>query len=81
MPTPTWLHYFGVRQQKQTGLYSVGVRVSVGRIRHEPLRELARLADVYGTGAVRLTTGQNAILVNIPEAHLDALLAEGCSVN
>jgi ferredoxin-nitrite reductase len=68
--------HFGVRRQKQAGLYSVGVRVSVGRIRHEPLRELGRLADEYGNGAIRLTTGQNAILVNIPEERLDALLRE-----
>ncbi len=68
--------HFGVRRQKQPGLYSVGVRVSVGRISHESLRELGRLADEYGSGAIRLTTGQNAIFVNIPEERLDALLSE-----
>jgi ferredoxin-nitrite reductase len=68
--------HFGVRRQKQPGIYSVGLRVSVGRIRHESLRELARLAEVYGNGSVRLTTAQNAILANIREAGLDALLSE-----
>jgi ferredoxin-nitrite reductase len=68
--------HFGVRRQKQHGVYSVGLRVSVGRISHESLRELARLADEYGNGAVRLTTGQNAILANIREEQLDALLKE-----
>jgi ferredoxin-nitrite reductase len=68
--------HFGVHQQKQPGLYSVGLRVNVGRIRHESLRELGRLADVYGNGAVRLTTGQDAILINIAEHQLDALLDE-----
>jgi len=68
--------HFGVRRQKQPGLYSVGVRVSVGRISHESLGELGRLADSYGNGSIRLTTGQNAILVNIPEERLDALLSE-----
>ncbi len=68
--------HFGVRRQKQPGLYSVGLRVSVGRISHESLAELGRLADVYGNGSIRLTTGQNAILVNIPEERLDALLGE-----
>src|SRR3989454_11270148 len=66
--------HFGVRQQKQPGLYSVGVRVSVGRIGYESLAELGRLADVYGNGSIRLTTGQNAILVNIPEERLDPLI-------
>src|SRR5262249_15309778 len=59
--------HFGVRRQKQPGVYSVGVRVSVGRINHQSLRGLARLAEEYGNGDVRLTTGQNAILVNIRE--------------
>jgi ferredoxin-nitrite reductase len=68
--------HFGVRRQKQAGLYSVGVRANVGRIHHESLRELARLSDEYGNGAIRLTTGQNAILVNVPEDRLDALLSE-----
>jgi len=68
--------HFGVHQQKQPGLYSVGIRTNVGRIGHESLREFGRLADEYGNGAVRFTTGQNAILVNVPEARLDALLSE-----
>src|SRR5437773_334835 len=68
--------HFGVRRQKQPGLHSVGIRLSVGRIRHESLRELSRLADGYGNGEIRLTTSQNAILVNIPEERLDALLSE-----
>jgi NAD(P)H-dependent nitrite reductase small subunit len=68
--------HFGVRRQKQPGLYSVGLRVSVGRIAHESLLELGRLAETYGNGGVRLTTGQNAILVNIPEERLDGLLGE-----
>ena len=68
--------HFGVRRQKQPAIYSVGLRVSVGRISDESLRELARLAEVYGNGSVRLTTGQNAILANIREDGLDALLSE-----
>lgn len=68
--------HFGVRRQKQAGLHSVGLRVTVGRLQHDSLRELGRLADHYGDGAVRLTTGQNAILVNIPEESLDRLLDE-----
>jgi ferredoxin-nitrite reductase len=68
--------HLGVAPQKQPGRYSVGVSVTVGRIGHEPLRELARLAREYGTGHVRLTTGQNAILVNVPQERLSALLRE-----
>ena len=68
--------HFGVRRQKHPGIYSVGLRLSVGRISHESLSELARLAEVYGKGSIRLTTSQNAILANIREDGLDNLLNE-----
>ena len=64
-----------MRRQKQPGIYSVGLRLNVGRISSESLHELARLAEVYGNGAIRLTTSQNAILANIREDGLDALLS------
>jgi ferredoxin-nitrite reductase len=68
--------HLGVQEQKQPGLCSVGLKIPVGRTRPEQLRELARLAESYGTGHVRLTTGQNAILVNVPQGKVAALLAE-----
>ena len=68
--------HLGVAPQRQPNRYSVGLSVTVGRIRHEALRELARLARVYGTGEVRLTINQNAILINVPQERLDALLRE-----
>jgi nitrite reductase/ring-hydroxylating ferredoxin subunit len=66
----------GVLPQKQAGRCSVGVGVTVGRLQPEALRELGRLARAYGTGEVRLSTGQNAILVNIPQERVGALLRE-----
>ena len=68
--------HLGVAPQKQPDLMSVGLSVTVGRIRHESLRELARIARVYGTGEVRLTIGQNAIVVNVPEERVSRLLRE-----
>ncbi len=68
--------HVGIQSQKQPRMYAVGLNVTVGRIPHGQLRELARLAQVYGTGHVRLTTGQNAILINIPQQQLEALLRE-----
>jgi ferredoxin-nitrite reductase len=38
--------------------------------------ELARLADVYGTGEIRLTTGQNAIIPNVARERVPQLLQE-----
>lgn len=68
--------HLGIHPQKQPNLYSVGVSVTVGRIRQESLKELAYLAQRYGTGEIRLTTGQNAVLINVPQDRLDGLLRE-----
>jgi ferredoxin-nitrite reductase len=68
--------HLGVQRQKQAGLYSVGLTVPTGRITSEGLEDLARLADDYGDGHVRLTPDQNAVLVNVPERKLTGLLNE-----
>ncbi|MBM3941356.1 MAG: ferredoxin--nitrite reductase [SAR202 cluster bacterium] len=68
--------HLGVQRQKQPGMYSVGLCVPTGRITSERMQELALLADRYGSGHVRLTNAQNAILVNVPQHRLTALLSE-----
>ena len=40
------------------------------------MAELARLARQHGSGELRLTEAQNVLIVNVPAAHLDGLLAE-----
>jgi len=67
--------HVGVHQQKEDGLYYVGLNVPVGRMSGEHLVEAARLAEEYGEG-VRLATDQNLILTGVPEEKLDGLLAE-----
>src|SRR6185312_759987 len=37
---------------------------------------VARLAERYGTGEIRLTPGQNVMLTNVPNTNLTRLLAE-----
>lgn len=68
--------HLGVHSQSQPNRYAVGLSVPVGRTRPELLRELGRLAAAYGTSEVRLTTAQNAVLINIPKEKVDALLRE-----
>jgi len=68
--------HLGVVQQKQEGLVAVGLSVSSGRLHPDQMDELAHLAEEYGDGQVRLTTSQNAIIPNVPEASLDWLLRE-----
>ena len=62
--------------QKQPGLFYVGCSVPVGRMHGLDLIELARLAETYGDGGVRIGTDQNFIVSGVPEARLDGLLAE-----
>lgn len=68
--------YFGVHPQKQPGLNFVGVHIPVGRLQAHEMADLARLADEYGTGELRLTVEQNVIIPNIPDANIEALLSE-----
>src|SRR5580704_11999344 len=62
----THADHTGRSLQKQVGLVAVGLCVPTGRVTPEQMDELARLADVYGSGEIRLTTGQNAIIPNVP---------------
>ena len=68
--------HLGVTEQRQAGLYSVGLCVPTGRTQAGDMMELARIAEFYGAGAIRLTTGQNAIIVGVPEAKVQPLLDE-----
>ncbi len=66
----------GVNAQKQEGLCWVGLHVPMGRLDAEGMEGLARLAATYGTGELRFTEAQNALIVNVPQEQVDALLAE-----
>jgi ferredoxin-nitrite reductase len=68
--------HVGVHPQKQPGLLYVGCSVPVGRMHGIELIELARLAETYGDGGVRIGTDQNFIVSGVPEERLDDLLAE-----
>jgi ferredoxin-nitrite reductase len=68
--------HLGITPQRQPGLFAVGICITTGRLNPEQLAELARLADFYGNGQVRFTTGQNAIIPNIAGDRVKALLAE-----
>ena len=68
--------HIGVYAQKQPGLNYVGLHVPVGRLYASDMFELARLAEVYGNGEIRLTVEQNLIIPNIPDSRLEAFLNE-----
>ena len=66
----------GVQAQKQEGLHWVGLHVPMGRLDAASMLELAALARTYGSGELRLTEAQNALIVDVPGDRLEALLAE-----
>lgn len=68
--------YFGVHPQKQEGLSFVGIHIPVGRVQADDMDQLARLADEYGSGELRLTVEQNIIIPNIQNSKVKALLDE-----
>ena len=59
--------------QKQKGLNYIGVTVPVGNITPKQMTRLAEIADLYGSGEVRLTVWQNlmAILETRPMRHAE----------
>jgi len=65
----------GVHAQKQPGLRWVGLHVPTGRLDAAAMLELARLARTYGSGELRLTEAQNALIVDVPADRVEALLA------
>lgn len=68
--------HIGIFSQKQKNLNYVGLVVPVGRMTTAQLYEVARLADQYGSGEIRLTQGQNLIIPNVPDAKIGELTAE-----
>ena len=67
--------HVGVHRQ-QDGLSYVGFAPRVGRVNGELLGSIATLADRYGSGRVRTTAEQKMVILDVPDASLDALTAE-----
>ena len=68
--------HIGVYAQKQPGLNYVGLHIPVGRLYAPDMFDLARMADVYGSGEIRLTVEQNAIVPNVPNSRVETFLQE-----
>ncbi|MBD2328199.1 ferredoxin--nitrite reductase [Alkalinema sp. FACHB-956] len=68
--------HIGIYKQKQAGLNYVGLCIPVGRLFAQDMYDLARLAEVYGSGELRLTVEQNVIIPNVPDSRLEPLQQE-----
>jgi ferredoxin-nitrite reductase len=68
--------HLGTFPQKQEGLSYIGLCIPVGRLLAEDMLDLARIAEVYGSGELRLTVEQNVIIPHIPNENISTLLTE-----
>lgn len=66
--------HLGVHPQKQTGLNWIGVALKLGRLSPAQIRGLAKLAQDYGDGDIRLTVWQNLLLSGIADADVTTVV-------
>ncbi|WP_162030881.1 MULTISPECIES: NirA family protein [unclassified Lentimonas] len=67
--------HIGVYDEKESGFNYIGVVVPVGRMMPRQVRAIAKLADTYGRGDIRLTAWQNLIIPGIKDADVEAVKA------
>lgn len=65
--------HVGVYPQKQSGLNYVGVTIPVGQITPKQMIRVAEIADLYGSGEIRLTVWQNFIIPNVPDHFVETV--------
>ncbi len=68
--------HLGICRQQEANLVSVGLCVPTGRVNPDQMRGLARIAEDYGSGRIRLTTGQNVIVPDVPVDSVPRLMRE-----
>lgn len=67
--------HIGVYDEREAGYNYIGVVIPVGRMLPEQMKAIAKLAERYGRGDIRLTAWQNLIIPGIADADVDAVKA------
>ena len=75
VPDDIYRDHIGVTAQRQAGLSAVGASVLRGRLSGDQLEQLAALAEEFGSGELRTTIMQNILIVNVPNARTQELIA------
>ncbi len=65
--------HIGVYPQRQSGLNYIGVAMPVGQITTKQMLRVAEIADLYGSGEIRLTVWQNFVIPNVPDAFVETV--------
>ena len=68
--------HIGIHPQKQEGFCYIGVVLPVARMKCQQMRGLARLADQFGSGTLRLTVWQNLLISDIARDKIPLLQRE-----
>ena len=68
--------HVGLHPQRQHGLSWIGVGIPVGRMTADQMRGLSQIAGRRGSGDIRLTVYQNAIIPNVASRDVEAARAE-----
>jgi sulfite reductase (ferredoxin) len=79
-PEGVYRDHVGLHPQRQAGLNYAGFSVVSGRISPEQLRRIARLAEEFGDGSLRLTAMQNVLVPNIPSERVEAFVAAATDI-
>ncbi len=66
--------HLGVHPQKQAGRNWIGIALKLGRLSPAQIRGLAKLAQDYGDGDIRLTVWQNLLLSGIADADVTTVV-------
>jgi ferredoxin-nitrite reductase len=72
-PEPLRLGHVGIHPQKQPGFSYVGVVLPVGRMTYDQMRQLAAIAERFGSGTIRLTVWQNLLISDIRNEDVEAV--------
>jgi ferredoxin-nitrite reductase len=65
--------HIGTYAQKQNCLNYIGVAMPVGQITPKQMLRVAEIADLYGSGEIRLTVWQNFIIPNVPDSYVETV--------
>ena len=76
VPDDIYRDHTGIQPQRQAGFSYVGASVLRGRLSAEQLEAAAELAERFGSGSLRATTGQNLIFIDIPNHQAGELARE-----
>jgi sulfite reductase (ferredoxin) len=72
-PEDVYRDHVGLHPQRQPGYVYAGLAVLRGRITPAQMREVADLADRFGTGELRTTNMQNLLILNVRREDAAAL--------